>query len=973
MATKTVIEQLIIEIAGDSKKFNATVKDLKRKNKDLEGSYKKLNTVAKGTFAAIGTAAVLLGTVATKAFAQFETGVTNVAKTTNLAGKELEDFKDEIIKMSERIPVSTQKLLEIATAAGQLGIKGSKDLSKFTEVIAKLGATTDLEGEQAALAIARILNLTNESIQSVDQLGSTLVDLGNNFAASESEILEVAKDVAKATVQFKLSSAEILGISAAMASLGIAAEAGGTVVGKAFQSIDQAIRQQTGPAFEKLMELTGLTGEVLTKTFATDASKVFSLFIEGLGKAGEEGRNLSAEMEEVGLSGIRVNKILPTLAERSDILADAMERAGEASKDASALNKEAAKAFTTTNSKLLIAQTKLNNALIAVGKDIGPEAADAIDNLSDAVRSAGPFWAALGKGVSFFVKGLSGIAQFAGAAADLIGKGFNSVKKFREANIKEAKAESEFLKKELDKRGVNSVKFLRLQKKARKKARKEEEKDVKKHTAKIDGDESRRVAARLAQQESANDARNQEQEDSDNEAFNEIENFTTDVLEDLERKNQKKLEEEKNFLDNLINLQEEARLIESMAESRAVEEEIRQIERSRKTIEQIKTDAFLREERQRAAVHNKFLRDEQEFGTGMAELKRIQGSAEFQATKSAAGSLSVLINSNNNELKAIGKAATIIQIGISTAEAALKTYAAVAWIPFVGPGLGFGLAATLIAFGAEQASNVAAMKTGGVVPGSGSGDIVPAMLEPGELVVPKDITAEILKRQGARGMREGGVVGAKESKDLDATFWDIFNIPKNFRDIIRGKDPALAAGGFGAELFSGMIDPITGPLNDAADKLLELSLRTSFTGNLLLEVARLSGVDVKDIRELLGDNEITSVLEGIIGEDTLDKIIDTALGGGPIGDVITDFIGGLFGFQKGGIVPGAGTGDIVPALLEPGELVLPKSFVSSISGSGGGNGVGRVEKVIMGVEVGIQGDWVDLISVKLREKEIQGT
>ena len=95
MATKTVIEQLIIEIAGDSKKFKATVKDLKKQNKGLEGSFKKLETVAKGTFLAVGSAAVVLGTVATKAFAEFETGVTNVAKTTNLAGKELEDFKDE--------------------------------------------------------------------------------------------------------------------------------------------------------------------------------------------------------------------------------------------------------------------------------------------------------------------------------------------------------------------------------------------------------------------------------------------------------------------------------------------------------------------------------------------------------------------------------------------------------------------------------------------------------------------------------------------------------------------------------------------------------------------------------------------------------------------------------------------------------------------------------------------------------------
>ena len=36
--------------------------------------------------------------------------------------------------------------------------------------------------------------------------------------------------------------------------------------------------------------------------------------------------------------------------------------------------------------------------------------------------------------------------------------------------------------------------------------------------------------------------------------------------------------------------------------------------------------------------------------------------------------------------------------------------------------------------------------------------------------------------------------------------------------------------------------------------------------------------------------------------------------------------GGPIGFKNGGIVPGHGSGDIVPAMLEPGEIVIPKRF-----------------------------------------------
>jgi hypothetical protein len=44
--------------------------------------------------------------------------------------------------------------------------------------------------------------------------------------------------------------------------------------------------------------------------------------------------------------------------------------------------------------------------------------------------------------------------------------------------------------------------------------------------------------------------------------------------------------------------------------------------------------------------------------------------------------------------------------------------------------------------------------------------------------------------------------------------------------------------------------------------------------------------------------------------------------------------GGLLHFKRGGIVPGSGHGDIVPAMLEPGEMVIPKRMVKKYSFGG---------------------------------------
>jgi hypothetical protein len=53
----------------------------------------------------------------------------------------------------------------------------------------------------------------------------------------------------------------------------------------------------------------------------------------------------------------------------------------------------------------------------------------------------------------------------------------------------------------------------------------------------------------------------------------------------------------------------------------------------------------------------------------------------------------------------------------------------------------------------------------------------------------------------------------------------------------------------------------------------------------------------------------------------------------------------VMAFQDGGVVPGTGRGDIVPAMLEPGEGVIPKSVMDAARSGGGDNSGGRTTVV----------------------------
>ncbi len=52
-------------------------------------------------------------------------------------------------------------------------------------------------------------------------IGSTLVDLGNNFATTEKPIMEMAHRMAGAGKQVGLTEAQVLGFAAALSSVGI--------------------------------------------------------------------------------------------------------------------------------------------------------------------------------------------------------------------------------------------------------------------------------------------------------------------------------------------------------------------------------------------------------------------------------------------------------------------------------------------------------------------------------------------------------------------------------------------------------------------------------------------------------------------------------------------------------------------------------------------------------------------------------
>lgn len=333
----------------------------------------------------------------------FESAMTGVAKTTDLTDEELADMSDAIKAMSTEIPASTTEIAAVAEAAGQLGIQ--KDaLLDFTRVMTMLGTATNMTAEDAATALARFANITGMSADNYDRLGAVIVDLGNNFATTESEITQMGTRLASGGKLAGLTEPQIMALAAAMSSVGIEAEAGGTAMTQTLNAIEKAVA--TGEdSLQSFADVAGMSADSFAEMWNTDALGALTAFIRGLGNLDEQGESAGLVLEDLGLTGIRQSNMLKSLALAADQMDSAVQTANTAWDENIALTNEANKRYATTQSKLDMMQNAYNNLKVAVGDAFTPALRDAYDAGTDVLNVLGEFVQenpALVKGVATF-------------------------------------------------------------------------------------------------------------------------------------------------------------------------------------------------------------------------------------------------------------------------------------------------------------------------------------------------------------------------------------------------------------------------------------------------------------------------------------------------------------------------------------------------------------------------------------------
>ncbi len=294
----------------------------------------------------------------------FESAFTGVTKTVDATSAELSKLKKDIRGMAKEMPESVEEISGVAEAAGQLGIK-TKSVAGFTKTMVMLGDATNLSSEEAATSMARFANVTGMSQKNFDKLGSTVVALGNNMATTEKEIVEMATRISGAGSQVGLSEAQIMSFSAALSSVGIEAEAGGTAFSTLLSKMNLAT-VQGGKSLNSFATVAGMSGEQFKKAFKNDAAGAVLSFINGLDKINKNGGSAIKTLNDMGLSDVRIRDALLRAAGASGTFTEALKIGTKAWNKNTALTKEAETRYKTMESQLQMTKNKLNDIGISV-------------------------------------------------------------------------------------------------------------------------------------------------------------------------------------------------------------------------------------------------------------------------------------------------------------------------------------------------------------------------------------------------------------------------------------------------------------------------------------------------------------------------------------------------------------------------------------------------------------------------------
>jgi TP901 family phage tail tape measure protein len=364
---------ITLEAASESlKEYGAAAEKAGRAQEKLG---KDVTTMVTAPIMAAGTAAVT-------AAVGWESAFAGVRKTVDGTEEDLAGIAKELRNMSKEIPTTANDLAGIAENAGQLGVATS-EIVGFTRVVADLAETTNLAVDEASSNFAQFANVTRMegTAENYSRLGSSVVELGNNLATTEADIVAMSMSLGSAASTAGMTQAEIMGMAAALSSLGLEAGGGGGAMSRTIADIQVAV--ETGSKdLKEYAKVSGMSAKEFAAAWREDAAGTMATFVAGLGQGTE---SAIVMLEKMGITNLRERDALLRSSNAAEMFSKAINMSTAAWNQNVAITKEAAMRYDTMESRMAMVANQAKDAAVTFGGDLMPALEGAVDWISTLV------------------------------------------------------------------------------------------------------------------------------------------------------------------------------------------------------------------------------------------------------------------------------------------------------------------------------------------------------------------------------------------------------------------------------------------------------------------------------------------------------------------------------------------------------------------------------------------------------------
>lgn len=342
-----------------AKEYEATMDRINAKQKASANLSAAVSNLKAGAVAAAAVAAPL--GLAVREAVQFESAMSDVRKVVDFdTPQQFKEMGDDILRMSQELPMSAEGIAKIVAAGGQAGI-AKDELKQFATDAIKMGVAFDITAEQAGTMMANWRTAFGMGQTQVVELADQINYLSNTTAASSDAISDIVTRVGPLGDVAGISASQIAAIGASMAAVGVKSDVAATgiknlalglVAGAGATKSQQA-------AFAQL----GLSAEDVAKRMQTDAQGTIVDILSRI-------KQLPKEAQAATLSDLfgkeSIEAIAPLLTQLDKLKAN-FNKVSDATQYAGSTEAEYQARVGTTANQLTLAK----NNLVALAVNIG--------------------------------------------------------------------------------------------------------------------------------------------------------------------------------------------------------------------------------------------------------------------------------------------------------------------------------------------------------------------------------------------------------------------------------------------------------------------------------------------------------------------------------------------------------------------------------------------------------------------------